>query len=60
MKEIFCKLIDNLNRISVHGKDECALMYNTIETLEKMRDMVKTETREIQPEVEKADETDNG
>lgn len=60
MKEIFDKLIANLSRIGVHGKEEAALMYNTIETLEKLRDMVKTETREIQPEVEKADETDNG
>jgi hypothetical protein len=60
MKHIFDQMISNLSRIGVHGKEEAALMYNTIETLEKLRDMVKTETREIQPEVEKADETDNG
>ena len=56
MKEIFDKLIFSLGRVEVRGKENMDILLGCIQTLEKMRDMIKVETREIEPEEAKADD----
>ena len=56
MKEIFDKLIFSLGRVEVRGKENMDILLECIQTLEKLRDMIKVETREIDPEEEKADD----
>lgn len=47
MKNIFNSLIYSLNTIETHGKQNLDTLLGCIQTLEKLRDMVKVETREI-------------
>ena len=56
MKEIFDKLIYSLGRVEVRGKENMDILLGCIQTLEKLRDMIKVETHEIEPEEEKADD----
>ena len=56
MKEIFDKLIYSLGRVEVRGKENMDILLGCIQTLEKLRDMIKAETREIEPEEAKADD----
>lgn len=56
MKEIFDKLIYSLGRVEVRGKENMDILLGCIQTLEQMRDMIKVETREIEPEEAKADD----
>ena len=56
MKEIFDKLIFSLGRVEVRGKENMDILLGCIQTLEQLRDMIKVETREIDPEEEKADD----
>lgn len=59
MKEIFDKLIYSLGRVEVRGKENMDILLGCIQTLEKLRDMIHVETREIQPEEEKTDDADD-
>lgn len=59
MKEIFDKLIYSLGRVEVRGKENLDILLGCIQTLEKLRDMIHTETREIQPEEAKTDDADD-
>ena len=56
MKEIFDKLIYILVRFEVRGKENMDILLGCIQTLEQLRDMIKVETREIEPEEAKADD----
>ena len=56
MKEIFDKLIFSLGRVEVRGKENMDIMLGCIQALEQLRDMIKVETREIEPEEAKADD----
>ena len=56
MKEIFDKLIFSLGRVEVRGKENMDILLGCIQTLEKLRDMIKAETREIEPEEAKTDD----
>ena len=56
MKEIFDKLIFSLGRVEVRGKENMDILLGCIQTLEKLRDIIKVETREIEPEEAKADD----
>ena len=56
MKEIFDKLIYSLGRVGVRGKENMDILLGCIQTLEKLRDMIKIETREIEPEEAKTDD----
>lgn len=58
MKEILQNLIYTLGCIEVRGKQNLDRLLGCIMTLEKLRDMVKTEQREIEPEEEKHADTD--
>lgn len=59
MKEIFDKLIYSLGRVEVRGKENMDILLGCIQTLEQLRDMIKVETREIQPEEAKTDDADD-
>lgn len=50
MKEILDNLIFSLNQVEVHGKKNLDIMLGCIQTLEKLRGMVKTKTEVIEPE----------
>ena len=56
MKEIFDKLIFSLGRVAVRGKENMDILLGCIQTLEQLRDMIKIETREIEPEEAKTDD----
>lgn len=56
MKEIFDKLIFSLGRVEVRGKENMDILLGCIQTIEQLRDMIKIETREIDPEEAKADD----
>ena len=56
MKEIFDKLIYSLGCVEVRGKENMDILLGCIQTLEQLRDMIKVETREIEPEEAKADD----
>ena len=56
MKEIFDKLIYSLGLVEVRGKENMDILLGCIQTLEQLRDMIKVETREIEPEEAKADD----
>lgn len=56
MKEIFDKLIHSLGRVEVRGKENLDILLGCIQTLEQLRDMIKIETREIEPEEDKSDD----
>lgn len=56
MKKVLDRIIDSLNRVTVSGKDNHALLYNSIDALEKLRGMIRVETREIEPEEENGDD----
>lgn len=56
MKEIFDKLIYSLGRVEVRGKENMDILLGCIQALEQLRDMIKVETREIEPEEAKADD----
>ena len=56
MKEIFDKLIYSLGRVEVRGKENMDILLGCIQTLEQLRDMIKVEKREIEPEAPKADD----
>lgn len=56
MKEIFDKLIHSLGRVEVRGKENLDILLGCIQTLEHLRDMIKIETREIEPEEDKSDD----
>ena len=56
MKEIFDKLIFSLGRVEVRGKENMDVLLGCIQTLEKLREVIKVETREIEPEEAKADD----
>lgn len=56
MKEIFDRLIFTLGRIEVRGKDNLDMLLGCINTLEKLKGMIKEETREIQAEEEPSDD----
>lgn len=59
MKEIFDSLIYSLGRVEVRGKENMDILLGCIQTLEKLRDMIHVETREIQPEEAKTVDTDD-
>ena len=48
MKEILDTLIFSLNQIEVHGKKNLDILLGCIQTLEKLRGMVKTKTEVIE------------
>lgn len=50
MKELLDTLIFSLNQVEVHGKKNLDIMLGCIETLEKLRGMVKTTTETIEAE----------
>lgn len=56
MKDIFDKLIFSLGRVEVRGKENMDILLGCIQTLEQLRNMIKVETREIEPEEAKADD----
>lgn len=56
MKEIFDRLIFTLGRIEVRGKDNLDMLLGCINALEKLKGMIKEETREIQAEEEPGDD----
>ena len=56
MKEIFDRIIYSLERVEVRGKENMDILLGCIQTLEKMRDMIKVETHEIQTKEEKIDD----
>lgn len=56
MKEIFDRLIYTLGQIEVRGRDNLDMLLGCINTLEKLKSMIKEETREIQPEEEPGDD----
>lgn len=60
MKTIFDSLISTLNAIEVRGKDNLDRLLGCILTIEKLRDMITTEKREIKPEEEKQDDHHDG
>lgn len=60
MKTIFDSLIYTLNGIDVRGKDNLDRLLGCILTVEKLRDMITTETREIKPEEGKKDDHQDG
>lgn len=55
MKSILNSLIYSLNTVETHGKDNLDTLLGCIQTLEKLRDMVKIETRDV----EEKGETEN-
>lgn len=57
MNEIFDRLIYTLCRIEVRGEDNLDMLLGCINTIKKLKSMVKTETREIEGE-EAADDDD--
>ena len=57
MNEIFDRLIYTLGRIEVRGEDNLDMLLGCINTIKKLKSMVKTETREIKGE-EDADDDD--
>ena len=59
MKEIFDSLIYSLGRVEVRGKENMDILLGCIQTLEKLRDMIHVETREIQPEEANTVDTDD-
>lgn len=46
MKDIFDNLIYSLNQVEVHGKRNLDILLGCIQTLEKLKGMVKTVTTE--------------
>lgn len=41
MVEILEAVLANLNRTTVHGKENCKLLYSSMETLEQLRDALR-------------------
>lgn len=59
MKQIFDSLIYSLGRVEVRGKENLDILLGCIQTLEKLRNMIKVETREVEPEEATPDENTN-